>query len=112
MTLYSGADTFWGRTKDVSRGGLCADIAQSIPLGTNIEVDIQLIFEDAESEALRIPARVVWCTNHDDSYQVGVSFRALTAEQIQYLTLFLKYLGEDEPMQRMRRPSNLDKRFG
>src|SRR5437868_554585 len=50
VTLYAGANTFWGRTQNMSRGGLCADIAEAIAVGTNIEVDIQLVFEDAESE--------------------------------------------------------------
>ena len=57
-------------------------------------------------------ARVAWCTTVDDGCQVGLSFRPLSAEQTEFLTLFLKYLGEGEPKQRTRRESNLDKRFG
>ena len=96
----------------MSRGGLCADLAEAIELGTDIEVDIQLVFDDVESEPLRLPARVAWCTTLDDAFQVGLSFQKLTAEHQQYLTIFLRYLDADGPTQRSRRESNLDKRFG
>jgi hypothetical protein len=112
LTLIVGAKTIWGRTQNLSRGGLCAELADSIPNGTNIDVDIQLVFDDAETEPLRLPARVAWCTTLDEAFQIGLSFRSLTAEQSQYLTLFLKYLDDGTPAARTRRESNLDKRFG
>ena len=112
VTLHVGAKTFWGRTQNLSRGGLCADIAEPIPLGTDIEVDIQLVFDDVESEPLRLPGRVVWCTTVDDAFQIGLTFRNLTADHVQYLTMFLRYLDDGAPTQRTRRESNLDKRFG
>ena len=112
VAFLVGGKTHWGRTQNLSRGGLCADIAEAIPNGTSIDVDIQLVFDDTESEALRLPARVVWCTTVDEAFQIGLSFRSLTAEQGQYLTLFLKYLDDGTPAARTRRESNLDKRFG
>ena len=112
LTLHVGANTYSGRTQNMSRGGLCADLAEAIELGTDIEVDIQLVFDDVESEPLRLPARVAWCTTLDDAFQVGLSFQKLTAEHQQYLTIFLRYLDADGPTQRSRRESNLDKRFG
>lgn len=112
VTLHVGLKTYWGRTQNMSRGGLCADIAESINLGTDIEVDIQLVFDEVESEPLRLPARVVWCTTLDDAFQIGLSFQKLTPDQVQLLTMFLRYLEDPEPKQRTRRESNLDKRFG
>lgn len=112
VTFHVATKTHWGRTQNLSRGGLCADLAEAIPNGTDIEVDIQLVFDDVESEPLRLPARVVWCTTLDEGYQVGLSFQKLTAEQVQYLTMFLRYLDDGAPTQRTRRESNLDKRFG
>src|ERR1043165_3628604 len=47
VTLYAGGKTHWGRTQNLSRGGLCADIPEPIANGANIEVDIQLVFEDS-----------------------------------------------------------------
>jgi len=112
VTFHVGGASHPGRTQNLSRGGLCADIDEAIEIGTNVDLDIHLVFEEAETEALRLSGRVVWCTTLDDAYQIGVAFRPLGAEQMEYLTMFLRYLGEDEPLQRTPRESNLDKRFG
>ncbi len=112
VTLHVGAKTHGGRTENVSRGGLCAGITERIALGTDCEVDIQLVFDDVQSEPLRLPARVVWCTTLDEAFQIGLSFQKLTAEQLEYLTMFLRYLDDGAPTQRSRRESTLDKRFG
>jgi len=112
VTFHASGKTHWGRTQNLSRGGLCADIAEPIANGADIEVDIQLVFDEVESEPLRLPARVVWCTTLDETFQIGLSFQKLTAEQQQYLSLFLKYLDDGAPKQRTRRESTLDKRFG
>ncbi len=112
VTLHVGGKSHCGKTQNMSRGGVCADIAEQIPLGTDLEVDIQLVFEDVESEPLRLPARVVWNTALDESFQVGLSFQKLTPEMLQYLTIFVRYLEDPSPKQRSRRESTLDKRFG
>jgi hypothetical protein len=103
-----------GRTNNVSRGGLAANISDEIPAGADIEVDITLVFDDdMQSEALRLPARVAWCTSLDDAYQLGVSFKPLGAELAQYLQLFLKYLGEERAAKQPRTKTlDIDKRFG
>lgn len=98
VTLRVGAAAHQGRTTNVSRGGLCADLAAAIPIGTDIEVELRLVFEDdAQSEPLRLAARVVWCTLVDDGHQIGVAFRPLTAERAQYLTMFLRFLDDGAP---------------
>jgi hypothetical protein len=112
VTFHVGGKTLWGRTQNLSRGGLCADLSEPIPNGTDIEVDIQLVFDDVESEPLRLPARVAWCTTLDETFQIGLSFQKTTAEQVEFLTMFLRYLDGGAPTQRTRRESNLDKRFG
>ena len=101
-----------GRTNNVSRGGLAANISDDIPAGSDIEVDITLVFDDdMQSEALRLPARVAWCTSLDDAYQLGVSFKPLGAELAQYLQLFLKYLGEERAPRRRPTEKSIDDRF-
>lgn len=103
-----------GRTSNVSRGGLAANIADEIKVGSDIDVDIVLVFDDEmQSEALRLPSRVAWCTAFGDVYQVGVSFKPLDADRSNYLALFLKYMGEERTT-KAPRPSTLDidKRFG
>ena len=111
--LYAGSRAVEGRTHNVSRGGLCANLADPIPVGADIEVDLILVFDDeAHSEPLRLPARVVWCTPVDDANQVGVVFRALDVERAEYLGLFLRYLDDGSRREKTPRESEIDKRFG
>lgn len=103
-----------GRTSNVSRGGLAANIADEIKVGADIEVDIVLVFDDAmQSEALRLPARIAWCTAFEDVYQVGVSFKPLDTDRSNYLQLFLKYMGDERTTKAPRSSTlDIDKRFG
>lgn len=104
--------TYQGRTQNVSRGGLCAELAEPLPVGADFEIDLQLVFPDeAQSEPLRLPARVVWCTTVDDAYQIGIAFRPLPAELAGDLGLFLRFLDHGARPERRRRASSLDKRF-
>ena len=48
--------------------------------------------DDVQSEPLRLPARVVWCTALDDTNQIGVAFKPLDARRTEYLAVFLRYL--------------------
>jgi hypothetical protein len=113
VTFVVGTQTFHGRTNNVSRGGLCADLADSIPMGTDLEVEMRLVFDDDKiSDALRLPARVVWCTEVDEGCQVGIAFKPLPQQLVEYLTMFLRYLDSGEKPERSKRESNLDKRFG
>jgi len=112
IALVIPEQTIYGRTHDVSRGGLCAKLTEQIAVGTTIELDIQLVFDDdRQSEPLRVPARIVWCTSIDDGYQVGVVFLPLTRETAEYLTMFLRYLDDDVKIETVR-PASVDERFG
>jgi Tfp pilus assembly protein PilZ len=112
VTLHVAGKAMAGHTQNMSRGGLCAQLSEPIAVGSAIDVDIVLMFEDdAQSEALRLPARVVWCTVVDDAHQIGLSFRALDAEQAEFLGLMLRFL--DDGGRREKRPGyvTIDKRF-
>lgn len=95
ITLRAGSTVHQGRTTNVSRGGLCADLDVVLPVGSDVELDLQLVFDDdVQSEPLRLPARVVWCTTLDDGHQLGFAFRPLPPERAQYLTMFVRYLDD------------------
>jgi hypothetical protein len=112
IKFYIGKEVVAGRTRNVSRGGLCADLAAALQAGADVEVDMTLLFEDnTQSEALRLPARIVWCTSLEDAYQVGVSFRAMDKQRAEYLTLFLKYLGGEKAPKSVK-AKDIDDRFG
>ncbi|HEY0191848.1 MAG TPA: PilZ domain-containing protein [Kofleriaceae bacterium] len=112
ITLHTPGLEISGTTSNLSRGGLSATLSEQIAVGTLIDVDIQLVFSDeAQSEPLRIPARIVWCTSVDEGHQVGASFLPLDAERAEYLTMFLRYLdGDEEDDEPKVRPS-IDDRF-
>ncbi len=113
ITFRVGNRLIAGRTQNVSRGGLCATLADPVAMGTELDVDMVLVFEDdAQSEALRLPARIVWCTPLDDAHQVGLVFRSLDAERSEYLSLFLRYLDDGSRREKTPRESEIDKRFG
>ncbi len=85
-----------GRTSNVSRGGFCAIVNAGMARGADVEVRIALIFDDdAFSEPLSLPARVVWATElGPHQHQLGASFRTLSENQRDYLDMFLRYLTE------------------
>lgn len=84
-----------GRTTNLSRGGLCADVDAEPARGQQLEVSIALIFNaEGVSEPLALPARVVWCTGLGDRFQVGLSFLAMTKDQSAFLDMFIRFLKE------------------
>ena len=111
IRLRSAGRALEGRTRNVSRGGLCATLADPVPVGSDVELELALVFEgDVQSDALRVPARVVWCTPLDEAHQVGLSFRPLDARRTEQIDLFLSYLKEhrdDKPA----RSTSVDDRF-
>jgi Tfp pilus assembly protein PilZ len=112
ITLNTPGCAISGRTSNVSRGGLCAALSEQIAVGTEIEVDIQLVFEDdMQSEPLRVPGRIVWCTPVDDGHQVGIRFLPLDSERTEYLTMFLRFLDDDSDATDSKRADSIDDRF-
>ena len=99
VELHHAAGLAQGRTRNVSRGGLCAVSQGSVSTGTEVEARISLVFKDgAVSEPLLLPMRVVWCTTMGTAagseFQIGCAFLQLTPDQRQYLEVFLRYLEE------------------
>jgi hypothetical protein len=111
VTFRFGPKAIEGRTRNVSRGGLCANLSDPIDMGTDIDVEIVLVFDDGmQSEALRLPGRVAWCTTVDDAHQIGVSFRGLDKKRTEYLGMFLRYI-DDQRSEKPSREMSLDDRF-
>lgn len=94
ITLARGGEIVArGRTRNLSRGGLCAVVGAAVPRGAVVDVGISLVFSaDGVSEPLTLPARVVWCTSFSDAEQIGVSFLPLDPTQAAYLDMFIRYL--------------------
>jgi hypothetical protein len=112
ITLLTPGQEISGRTCNVSRGGLCATLSEEIAIGTEIQIDIQLVFENEHrSEALRLPARIAWCTSIDESHQIGAQFLPLGSEAAEYLTIFLRYLGDEDAARAKHVAVSVDDRF-
>lgn len=91
--LRGGEVVARGRTRNLSRGGLCAVVGAAVARGAVVEVSISLVFSaEGVSEPLTLPARVVWCTSFSDAEQIGLSFLPLDATQAAYLDMFIRYL--------------------
>jgi hypothetical protein len=93
-TLYlPGGPLLKGRTRDLSRTGICLITVEDVPAGLPVQLDLVLSFgENSFSEPLTLGARVVWCTNIAGSYQVGAMFDDLSEEQDGFLDMFLHFL--------------------
>jgi Tfp pilus assembly protein PilZ len=93
--VRNGAQVIPVRTSDVSRGGMAMSSQHPVPMGTEVMINMALVFdEETFSEPLLLKARVVWCTKIADRHQIGTSFIGMTAEQRHYLEMFLRYLKE------------------
>ena len=83
-----------GRTRNISKGGLCADIDGEVRAGMPREVRLNLIFsDDAISESLSLEARVCWCTQLGRAYQVGLFFTLMQKRHKKKTTLITSNLG-------------------
>jgi hypothetical protein len=111
VRFHVGQRTVDGRTRNVSRGGLCATLADPLTIGDDVDVELVLVFDDElHSDALRLPARIVWCTHLDDANQIGIVFRPLDARRAEQLGVFLSCLGEQRA-EKTTAAASLDERF-
>jgi hypothetical protein len=89
-----------GRTRDLSRGGLCMLSDDSIPVGKTCEVNLALVFSENQfSENMVLPSLCVWCTPiKGGQHQIGFKFEPLGPQNRAYLDLFIKFLasGQDD----------------
>lgn len=84
-----------GRSRNISRGGLCVELDRALPVGGSVDLAIKLVFDDnAESEPLAVRGRVSWSTPMEPGHQIGLQFEALRPRDIAFLDMFLRYLEE------------------
>ena len=89
-----------GRTHDISRGGFCMLMpsdAAMVSGGAPCVIRLSLVFSETEfSEQLTLQGVVMWCTRLKQGTQVGVRFQPLDAASLNYLDLFIRFLGEED----------------
>lgn len=64
------------RAIDISFSGICMMGDDHVRPGSDITVNLRLIFERAHTDALPLPATVVWCTQVTGGHQIGAKFDA------------------------------------
>ena len=102
-----------GRTRNVSRGGVCATLVEPLATGSEVALELVLVFDrETQSDALVLPARVVWCTEIDDAYQVGFAFKPFDQKRAELMALFLRYLDDRQVDRAKRGDVDVDERFG
>lgn len=96
-------DSVDARAIDISFSGMCMMAEEHIPPGTRTTVQLRLIFERAHTDALPLPATIVWSTGVTGGHQIGVKFDAdmdsVTWTRLDVLLRFLAGDVELEPSQ-------------
>lgn len=95
LTCSYGGRRIVGNTVNLSRGGLCALLGEPLVVGTDLTLELALVFGDGGySEPLSLWGRIVWCTALDERFQVGMAFVNVGKEALEYLEMFLRYLAK------------------
>jgi len=82
----------WGRTKDLSLGGLCLATAEHVPLGAHLALEVHIARETSPILALGRVVRVVEEPEEDGI--VGIEFLWIGEEDRKNLTRLAKFFEE------------------
>jgi hypothetical protein len=81
------------RTRDLSRSGICLVTSEDLGFGATLGIELVLLLgPSSSSEPLPLRARVVWSTAIAGAYQIGAMFDGLSAKEVSFLDMFLRYL--------------------
>jgi hypothetical protein len=81
------------RTRDLSRSGICLVTTGPLESGELLGIELVLLLgPSSSSEPLPLRARVVWCTAIAGAFQIGAMFDRLSAKEVVFLDMFLRYL--------------------
>jgi hypothetical protein len=94
--VYTPKAVLPARTRDMSSTGVCLDLDQGLEEG--ITVGVSLFFttdgiEDPDAEPLNVKAKVMWCTEREDTgFSAGTRFEDVTDHSAELLGNFLSAL--------------------
>lgn len=92
----AGQDAFDARAVDISFTGMCVLGEEYIRPGTDVTVHLRLIFDRAHTDALPLPATIVWCTQVTGGHQIGAKFDAdMDSVTWTRLDVLLRFLAGD-----------------
>ena len=81
-----------GLAKDINTAGICVLTELPVPAGKEVSLHLRLVFDDATSDTLIVPARTLWLTRTEGHFQIGAAFAQLPADLWQRLDVLLRCL--------------------
>jgi hypothetical protein len=96
--VYTTEAVLAASTRNLSDSGVCFDLSQELPEDATVGVSLFLVadgIEDPDAEPLNVKAKVVWCSEREDSgFSAGMRFEELTDQGNETLKQFLSQLGD------------------
>ena len=99
ITVWRGdgsSDVIMANTANISAGGICVYLNETLVLGSLLEIKIDNFFE---GRALRCKGKIVRCqpdkhhkSDHQKYYEVAIEFLDMKVDQRDYLTGFVERL--------------------
>ncbi len=84
-----------GRTIDLSFAGACLVVDTPVKPSAMVVVSLKIVLEWAQSDALALPGKVVWCTPTGGHYQLGLAFaRDMSSVTMARLEVLLQALSD------------------
>lgn len=97
-----GGEPHQAQMRDLAEGGICFELRFPLEKGLLTLIELSPGRRDAQ-EPVRLPIRIVWCTEAGSGYQVGGKFEALQPSQQERLSFILADMAGDTPRS-YRRP--------
>ena len=95
--VYTAEEVLPASTRNLSETGVCFDLGQSLAEDATVGVSLFLVsdgIEDPDAEPLNIKAKVVWCSEREDTgFSAGMRFEELSADGTDTIKSFLSQLG-------------------
>ena len=96
--VYTAEEVLSASTRNLSETGVCFDLAQSLGEDATVGVSLFLIsdgIEDPDAEPLNVKAKVIWCSEREDTgFSAGARFEDVTEQQAQLIGNFRAELEE------------------
>lgn len=92
VELDTGRTRVYGRGLDLSDGALCCRAEASIDPGTTVAIQLRLVLEWGSSETLGLSGHVLWSTETEGAWQLGVQLADNSQEARQRLGVLLRVL--------------------
>lgn len=92
VELDTGRTRVTGRGLDVVEGALTCATRSPIKPGTTVNMQLRLVLEWGASEAFPLSGHVLWSTETEGTYQIGVMITELAGDARQRLALLIRVL--------------------